>query len=176
LRARDLGGYGARAQKEAADNIHFAAGTYVKPDSHKTLSEYLTGVDLPSKSQKVRRGKQCATHIWRWMTDIPICDGDDALKINWLELVIKGAKGQIAYRNSFVTDLPVNTDNVAGLANVGRARWKIENETFNVLKTKGNNLEHNFGHGQNDLCVLAIHPPGFRSRSRSVGSPARNWS
>ncbi len=85
------------------------------------------------------------------MTDIPIRDGDDALKVNWLELVIKDAKGQIAYRNSFVTDLPVNADNVADLAGAGRARWKIENETFNVLKTKGYNLEHNFGHGQNNL-------------------------
>ena len=120
-------------------------------DSHKTLSEYLTGVDLPSKSREMRRGKQRSTHIWRWMTDIPIRDGDDALKVNWLELVIKDAKGQIAYRNSFVTDLPVNADNVADLAGAGRARWKIENETFNVLKTKGYNLEHNLGHGQSDL-------------------------
>lgn len=122
-----------------------------KPDSHKTLSEYLTGVELPSKSQAVRRGKQRAVHVWRWMTDIPIRDGQDALKVNWLELVIKDAKGQLAYRNSFVTDLPVNADTVADLAKAGRARWKIENETFNVLKTKGYNLEHNFGHGQDNL-------------------------
>lgn len=124
-----------------------------KPDSHKTLSEYLTGVDLPSKSQQVRRGKQRSTHLWRWMTDVPIRDGDDALKVNWLELVIKDAKGQIAYRNSFVTDLPVTADNVADLATAGRARWKIENETFNVLKTKGYNLEHNFGHGKMNLAA-----------------------
>jgi hypothetical protein len=33
----------------------------------------------------------------------------------------------------------------------------IENETFNVLKTKGYNLEHNFGHGKQHLAtVLAI--------------------
>ena len=122
-----------------------------KPDSHKTLNEYLTGLDLPSKSQEMRRGRQRATHVWRWMTDIPIRDGKDALSVNWLELVIKDAAGQIAYRNSFVTDLPVDADNVADLANAGRARWKIENETFNVLKTKGYNLEHNFGHGQKNL-------------------------
>jgi hypothetical protein len=45
----------------------------------------------------------------------------------------------------------------ATLATAGRARWKIENETFNVLKTKGYNLEHNFGHGKQHLAtVLAI--------------------
>jgi hypothetical protein len=122
-----------------------------KPDSHKTLTEYLTGVDLPCRSAEVRHGKQRATHVWRWMTDIPIRDGKDALTVNWLELVIKNAKGEITYRNSFVTDLPVNADTVADLARAGRARWKIENETFNVLKTKGYNLEHNFGHGKNNL-------------------------
>jgi hypothetical protein len=46
---------------------------------------------------------------------------------------------------------------VADLAVAGRARWKIENESFNVLKTKGYNLEHNFGHGKQRLAtVLAI--------------------
>ena len=30
---------------------------------------------------------------------------------------------------------------------MGRARWKIENEHHNVLKNRGYNLEHNFGHG-----------------------------
>ena len=28
-----------------------------------------------------------------------------------------------------------------------RTRWKIENETFNVLKQHGYHLEHSFGHG-----------------------------
>ncbi|MFZ0207158.1 MAG: hypothetical protein WAL59_13810, partial [Roseiarcus sp.] len=28
------------------------------------------------------------------------------------------------------------------------------NETFNTLKTKGYNLEHNFGHGKNNLSAV----------------------
>ena len=44
---------------------------------------------------------------------------------------------RVTYRNSFITDLPVNRDTVAELAACGRARWKIENETFNVLKNNG---------------------------------------
>ncbi len=36
----------------------------------------------------------------------------------------------------------------------GRARWKIENETFNVLKNNGYHLEHNFGHGKENLSAL----------------------
>ena len=38
----------------------------------------------------------------------------------------------------------------------GRARWKIENETFNVLKTNGYNLEHNFGHGSQTLASILV--------------------
>ena len=39
----------------------------------------------------------------------------------------------------------------------GRARWKIENETFNTLKNQGYHFEHNFGHGYINLTdVLAV--------------------
>jgi hypothetical protein len=40
------------------------------------------------------------------------------------------------------------------MAACGRARWKVENETFNTLKTKGYNLEHNFGHGKQNLAAV----------------------
>jgi hypothetical protein len=33
----------------------------------------------------------------------------------------------------------------------GRARWRIENETFNTLKNQGYHFEHNYGHGENNL-------------------------
>jgi hypothetical protein len=36
----------------------------------------------------------------------------------------------------------------------GRARWKIENETFNTLKYQGDHLEHNYGHGEPNLSVV----------------------
>ena len=33
---------------------------------------------------------------------------------------------------------------------------RIENETFNVLKTNSYNLEHNFGHGRETLASLLV--------------------
>ena len=36
----------------------------------------------------------------------------------------------------------------------GRARWKIENETFNTLKNQGYHFEHNYGHGEQHLSVV----------------------
>jgi hypothetical protein len=125
-----------------------------KPDSHKTIGEYLTGVEVASLSKTVKRGKQRFTYAWRWMTGVPVRDGKDALEVNWLEIAIRDPSGKVSYRNSFITDLPVGADNVEDLAAAGRARWKIENETFNTLKTKGYNLEHNFGHGKNNLSAV----------------------
>src|SRR5271168_4237682 len=125
-----------------------------KPDSHKTMNEYLSGVEVPSLSRKVKRGKKFFTYTWRWMLGLPIRDGKDALEVNWLEITIHDSNRKITYRNSFITDLPVDADNVEHLAAAGRARWKIENETFNTLKTKGYNLEHNFGHGKNNLSAV----------------------
>jgi len=128
-----------------------------KPDSHPTLTEYLTGVELDERVQTLKRGKQRFRYTYRFMSDLPLRDGHDALRVNWLALEITDPKGKITYRNSFVTDLAVDRHNVVELAACGRARWKVENETFNTLKTKGYNLEHNFGHGEENLAaVLAI--------------------
>ena len=79
------------------------------------------------------------------------------MTVNWLMIEIRNPAGAVTYRNSFITDLPVSRDTVVELAACGRARWKIENESFNTLKTKGYNLEHNFGHGHQHLsAVLTI--------------------
>ena len=125
-----------------------------KPSSHKTLYEWLDGADVPSCEQKIKQGAHFVTHRYRWLEAVPLRGGADAMLVNWLEIEIVDATGKVTYRNSFVTDLPVSAANVAELAACGRARWKIENETFNTLKTKGYNLEHHFGHGKEHLSTL----------------------
>ena len=127
-----------------------------KPSSHPTIEEYLTGIELPSVEETVKRGKQRFTHRYRWLCALPLRDGKDALKVNWFEIEIINPAGKTTYRNSFVTDLPVGPDNVAELSACGRARWKIENETFNVLKNNGYNLEHSFGHGKQNLAAILV--------------------
>jgi len=125
-----------------------------KPSSHKTLNEWLEGAEVPSMEKKVKQSTRFVTHRYRWMEGVPIRDGKDALLVNWLEIEIVDPAGKITYRNSFVTNLPVNKANVAAMAAAGRARWKIENENFNTLKNNGYNLEHNFGHGKQHLAAI----------------------
>ena len=127
-----------------------------KPASHPLIQEYLTGAEVPVLEQTVKRGKQRFIHRYRWLREVPLRDGRDALTVNWFEIEIINARGETTYRNSFVTDLPVGPDTVVELAACGRARWKIENETFNVLKNKGYNLEHSFGHGKKNLAAILV--------------------
>ena len=47
--------------------------------------------------------------------------------------------------------LAVTVDTVRDIVAAGRARWKIENENNNTLKTKSDRFEHNFGHGHQHL-------------------------
>jgi hypothetical protein len=72
----------------------------------------------------------------------------------------------------------------------GRARWKIENETFNTLKNQGYQFEHNYGHGKKHLSVvfallmllaflvdqvLQCACPLFRAVWQKEGSKKRMW-
>jgi len=41
--------------------------------------------------------------------------------------------------------------NIRMIAQGGRCRWKIENDTFNTLKNHGYHFEHNYGHGLKNL-------------------------
>ena len=55
---------------------------------------------------------------------------------------------------SWVTDIEITQDNLEQLMRAGRARWKIENETFNTLKNQGYQMAHTFGHGKKNLSTV----------------------
>ena len=52
-----------------------------------------------------------------------------------------------------MTNLPLTQSTVVKVMRGGRARWKIENETFNTLKNQGDHFEHNYGHGRQHLAT-----------------------
>jgi hypothetical protein len=139
--------------------VQRAGGNFIftcKPAPHQTITEYLTGAELEEHRKSVVAGGKRTTTIYRWLPAGPMRATDDALIVNWFSIEILNAVGKRTYHNSFITDLPVTAGTVAELAACGRARWKIENETFNVLKTNGYNLEHNFGHGKETLASVLV--------------------
>jgi hypothetical protein len=139
--------------------VHQAGGNFIltcKPSSHQTIGEYLHGAEIQEQRQTVRKRGKTTTTVYRWLDAVPLRATEDAIPVNWFSIETFNAKGKRTYYNSFVTDLAVTADTVAELAACGRARWKIENETFNVLKTNGYNLEHNFGHGKKTLASVLV--------------------
>ena len=144
-----------------AETYHQVFIFVCKPESHSGLYEWIAFLDKANGIEKVMQRHWNGKHgeIWqyRFVNQVPLRNGHDALQINWLELVITHEDtGKILYQNSFVTNRTITPTTVIDLAQVGRTRWKIENENNNTLKTKGYHLDHNFGHGQQDLAnVLA---------------------
>lgn len=130
-----------------------------KPDSHKTLYEWVTELDglndVQTITVKRRHGKKRFIDTYRFVNQVPIRDGDDALMVNWCEITTATeSDGKILYHNAFATNCEINNDNVAEIVEAGRTRWKIENENNNTLKTKGYHLTHNYGHGKQHLSSL----------------------
>jgi hypothetical protein len=122
-----------------------------RPDSHPTLYEHLEGIDLPTVIVKRWTGKVEETWTYRYLNGVPLRDGEDALWVNWCELTVSRPDGRLTYHNAFVARYTITDDTVAEMVQARRTRWKVENENNNTLKTKGYNLEHNFGHGQHHL-------------------------
>jgi hypothetical protein len=128
-----------------------------KPDSHTTLYNWvnlLQRPDLGTFKARVKVGAHFHTYTYRYANNVPLAEGQDALRVNWCELILTDHQDQVIYHNGWVTNLTITDQNVAAIVAAGRARWKIENENNNTLKTKGYHLEHNFGHGKEHLSSL----------------------
>ena len=128
-----------------------------KPESHATLYNWVNLLQRPQLGTVTARVKVSAhfhTYAYRYANDVPLAEGEDALKVNWCEVTVTDHKGKVVYLNGFITNFNITDQNVAAIVAAGRARWKIENENNNTLKTKGYHLEHNFGHGQEHLSSL----------------------
>ena len=132
-----------------------------KTDSHVALYEQ---VDFLAKQDLIEQlrirhwnGRYAEIHEYRFVNQVPLRRGDDALEVNWSEVTItREDTGRRLYYNTFITNHHLEETNIAAIVRDGRARWKSENETNNVLKTKGYHLEHNFGHGEQSLANFLL--------------------
>ena len=111
-----------------------------KPESHPTLYHWVNLLQRPplgTLTARIKVGAHFHTYAYRYANDVPLAEGDDALKVNWCEVTVTDHKGKVVYLNGFITNFKTTDQNVAALVAAGRARWKIENENNHTLKTKG---------------------------------------
>jgi hypothetical protein len=145
------------ACQPVAGAVTAAGGDFLftaKPASHKALYDFMQGATLDEHAVTQKTNGKRLTYRFRWFEGAPLRDGQDAMLVNWVGVTITDAKGHATYSSAFVTSLPVTRDTVAEIVACARARWKIENESFNVLKCNGYHFEHNFGHGKQNLAMM----------------------
>jgi hypothetical protein len=92
-------------------------------------------------------------HQFRFLNGASLNKSNLDLKTNVLEYRHTDPKGK-ELNCSWVTNITLTATNVLKVAEGGRARWKIENETFNTLKNLGYNFERNYGHGKKYLSTV----------------------
>jgi hypothetical protein len=132
--------------------LHYILG--VKAGDHAFLFQHVQAAEHAGRVTSYERHDRAAgvIHRFRFVNDMPLNASNVDVRVNFIEYwEIGDAKVQ---HFSWVTDLHVSKRNVFHLMRGGRARWKIENETFNTLKNQGYHFEHNYGHGEQHLSVV----------------------
>ena len=127
-------------------NMDYVIG--VKPGDHKYLFDWI-GDSTPIIYEEV--DKDGHQHHFEVVQDVPLNDAHHDYRVNVIEYWETKKSGKKLHF-TWVTKLDVTVSNVYSLMRAGRSRWRIENETFNTLKNQGYNFEHNYGHGNQNLC------------------------
>jgi len=126
-----------------------------KESDHKSLFEFVRGVWL-KRDFLEEVEKDGTIHRYKWVNEAPLNDSNSDVVVNFLEYWEISKNGSTKYW-SWVTDINLSKKTVKLVMKGGRTRWRIENETFNTLKNQGYHFEHNYGHGEKNLCTnLAI--------------------
>jgi hypothetical protein len=127
-----------------------------KPDGNKALFEWVNDLDEQDLKFHSFIDEMGHLHEFRYANGIPLNDSHPDLKVNFLKYTVYNAKKKQIYNNTWVTNLRINKKNAFQIARGGRARWKVENETFNCLKNHGYHFEHNYGHGEEHLSSIFL--------------------
>jgi hypothetical protein len=126
----------------------------VKEGDHAFLFHQVQAAEHAGRGTYYERHDRAARLVprFRCVHDGPLNASHTDVRVNFIESWDIGeAKVQ---HFSWVTDLRVTKRHVYRLMRGGRARWKIENERFNTLKNQGDNFEHTYGHGTQNLSVM----------------------
>jgi hypothetical protein len=119
----------------------------VKPKDHTWLFDYVEHEGCDTHSLLDGQGY---LHEFRFVNDAPLNESHESTRVNFLEYTETSPKGTKKHF-TWITDFKLTIKTVYNIMRGGRARWKIENETFNTLKNQGYQFEHNFGHGYKNL-------------------------
>jgi hypothetical protein len=131
---------------------HFLLG--VKPGDHAHLfGQVYRRVEAGDVEvhDKVEAGTGKRRH-YLYVKDLSLNESNPEVRVNFLRCAETDAQAECDW--AWVTDLNLTPATFEQAGRAGRARWHIENETFNTLKNQGYHFEHNYGHGAKHLAVV----------------------
>lgn len=153
-----LASNGPHVKELVHNKMSFILG--IKPGDHKIFFEKISDLKLKNAVIKIddiitetktenKIIKICYKNI------VDLSSDKQEIYVNYLEMeetiLHKKTGMKKVTKFTWITDMQVDKRNVYSLSKMGRARWKIENETFNTLKNQGYHFEHNYGHGEKNL-------------------------
>lgn len=128
----------------------------IKPEGNKSLFSQFAARQKSGQAVQYNYSEKGVEHHFRWANHLPLNNSHADISVNMLHYEQVDSKGKTT-TFSWITDIDLRQNSVVKVMRTARARWKIENETFNTLKNQGYNFEHNYGHGQHQLCTVLAY-------------------
>ena len=125
----------------------------VKPDSHKTLFKYIEGKRARKELKVYAYTENGVKHQFEYINNVLLCSSSPKLRVNFIHYSQTDKNGKKT-TFTWITNIKLAQNKLISLMKAARARWKIENETFNTLKNLAYNFEHNYGHGKDHLSTM----------------------
>jgi len=132
--------------------FHYILG--VEEGDHEYLFEQVALARQEGRATEFERQAGGVIHRFSFVNQMPLNKSNPDILVNFIEYWEIGKDKTQHF--CWVTDFTITKLNAFTIMRGGRARWKVENETFNTLKNRGYHFEHNFGHGKKNLSVVFV--------------------
>ena len=135
-------------QEKQDDNFIFR----IKQGDHKHLYECIDNMQANKHENTIKNGKE--TLYYHWYEGVNL-NASSPIKVNVVRVystkIDRYGNKKSTIVGVWATDLIIKQDTVIDIVRAARARWMIENECFNILKTHGYAIDHSYGHGKKNL-------------------------
>lgn len=139
------------------NNLHYILGA--KEGDHGFLFDCVNEAATKGKTTDLiipDENNPAIDHCFSFINNVPLNKSNQDVLVNFIEYWQINIQTGKAMHFCWVTDFTVTEDNMFKIMRGGRARWKIENETFNTLKNQGYNFGHNYGLGKKNLSMIFV--------------------
>ncbi len=123
-----------------------------KESGSKYLFEQFDELNAGGKVRWKTKRRKRGSYELGYVNDVALNKSNEGVRVNVLYCRVREASGKEVIF-SYLTNIELHDSNLMAVLEMGRSRWKIENEVFNTLKNQEYNYGHNYGHGKENLAT-----------------------